>query len=83
MRARAIETGSYVLSPAQTGTHNTSRGKVRQTYGHSMAVSPWGEVLADAGTDSGITIVDLNREEVAQARMRIASLTHDRPYSGP
>lgn len=83
LRARAIETGAYVLAPAQTGTHPASRGKQRKTYGHSMVVSPWGEVLADAGLDVGITLVDLDRAEVAQARKRIAALEHDRAFEGP
>ncbi len=84
LRARAIETGCYVLAPAQAGNHAASRGKSRQTYGHSLAVSPWGEVLADAGTaQGGVIYVDLDRAEVAQARQRIGSLTHDPDYGGP
>ena len=83
LRARAIETGCYVLAAAQTGTHTAAAGKPRKTYGHSMAISPWGAVLADAGTARGITYVDLDQSEVAQARQRIPSLTHDRPYEGP
>lgn len=83
LRARAIETGSYVLAAAQTGTHATSAGKPRQTYGHSMAVAPWGEVLVDMGTGPGIALVDLDLSKVAQSRQRIAALTHDRPFEGP
>lgn len=83
LRARAIETGSYVLAAAQTGTHSASAGKPRQTYGHSMAISPWGEVLADLGTDCGIALVDLDLGEVSQSRKRIAALSHDRPFEGP
>lgn len=83
LRARAIETGSYVLAAAQTGPHPSSRGKSRTTYGHSMAISPWGEVLADGGTDQGITLVDLDRAEVAQARRKVAALTHDRLFDAP
>ena len=48
LRARAIENGAYVLAPAQWGTHAAATGKPRRTYGHSLAVSPWGAVLADA-----------------------------------
>jgi predicted amidohydrolase len=48
-----------------------------------MAISPWGDVLADAGTDVGITIIDLDLAEVAQARQRIAALTHDQEYAPP
>lgn len=76
LRARAIETGCFVLAAAQTGQHSAKRA----TYGHSMVVSPWGQVLADAGTETGITVVDLDLNEVAQARQRIAALTHDRDY---
>jgi len=83
LRARAIETGSYVLAAAQTGTHQAQAGKPRQTYGHSMAISPWGEVLADLGRDPGIALVDLDLGSVAQSRKRIAALSHDRPFKGP
>jgi predicted amidohydrolase len=83
LRARAIETGCFVLAAAQTGTHPTSTDKVRTTYGHSMVISPWGEILADGGTEPGIVTVDLDLSQVAQARARIPALTHDRPYKGP
>lgn len=80
LRARAIETGCYVLAAAQTGNHAVSRGKRRSTHGHSMAVAPWGEVLAEAGTAPGVTLVEIDRGEVAKARGRVPSLTHDRPF---
>jgi predicted amidohydrolase len=83
LRARAIETGCYVLAPAQTGTHPTTGRKARQTHGHSLAVAPWGEVLIDAGTAPGVVVVEIDRARVADARRRIPSLTHDRPYSPP
>ncbi len=83
LRARAIETGSYVLAAAQTGTHAAQAGKSRQTYGHSMAISPWGEVLADLGTEPGIALLDLDPAQVAQSRKRITALSHDRPFEGP
>jgi predicted amidohydrolase len=83
LRARAIETGSYVLAAAQTGTHSTQAGKSRQTFGHSLAVSPWGEVLLDMGTEPGVALVDFDPKEVAQSRNRIASLSHDHPFEGP
>ncbi|WP_137701006.1 carbon-nitrogen hydrolase family protein [Marimonas lutisalis] len=83
LRARAIETGCYVLAPAQTGVHYVKDGQERRTYGHSMAVSPWGEVLVDAGTDRGVSFVDLDLDEVTAARQRIAALTHDRSFDGP
>lgn len=90
LRARAIETGCFVIASAQTGQHAVTDdagagpgGQPRQTYGHSMIVSPWGQVILDMGTDPGVAVVDLDLQEVAQARRRIPSLTHDRPYSGP
>ncbi len=78
LQARAIETGCYVLAAAQTGDHGG-----RQTFGHSLAISPWGEVLADAGTSNCITLVDIDRQSVSDARKRIAALTHDRTFEGP
>lgn len=83
VRARAIETGCFVLAPAQTGLHAEARGKGRRTHGHSLAVAPWGEILADAGTEPGVTLVDLDLSQVAQARGRVPSLTHDRAFDGP
>ena len=87
LRARAIETGCYLLAPAQCGTHaapNAAAGSVpRRTYGHSMVISPWGEVLADGGTEPGVIYADIDLAEVAKARARIPSLRHDRPFEGP
>lgn len=83
LRARAIETGCFVLAPAQTGFHPEAAGKGRRTHGHSLVVAPWGEVLADAGTEPGVTLVDLDLARVDQARHRIPSLTHDRGFDGP
>ncbi|WP_299786769.1 carbon-nitrogen hydrolase family protein [uncultured Marivita sp.] len=83
LRARAIETGCFVLAPAQTGKHKISQGKPRTTHGHSLAVSPWGEVLLDAGDQPGEYLVDLNMGDVAKARHKIPSLQHDREFSGP
>lgn len=84
LRARAIETGCFVLAPAQTGFHaESSGGKGRRTYGHSLAIAPWGEVLADGGTDVGVTYAEIDLERVAQARGRVPSLTHDRSVVGP
>ena len=79
LRARAIETGCFVFAPAQTGKH----GPKRATHGHSLAVSPWGEVLADGGTDPGVTLVDFDVADVEHARKRIPSLDHDREFEGP
>ncbi|THD76884.1 carbon-nitrogen hydrolase family protein [Thalassobius vesicularis] len=83
LRARAIETGCFVLAPAQTGTHTAQTGKPRKTYGHSLAIAPWGEVLADAGTEPGVTFVDLDMSAVQEARARVPALTHDRNFDGP
>ena len=83
LRARAIETGCYILAPAQTGTHSATVGKHRQTYGHSLVVDPWGEIVMDAATDVGITIVEIDLDQVETARRRIPSLQHDRKYHGP
>jgi deaminated glutathione amidase len=83
LRARAIETGCFVLAPAQTGFHPESNGKGRRTYGHSLAVAPWGEVLADGGTEAGVTFVDIDLGDVTRARARVPALTHDREFTGP
>lgn len=83
LRARAIETGCFILAPAQTGFHPEAHGKGRNTYGHSLAIAPWGEVLADAGLEPGVTFVDLDLDAVAKARARVPSLSHDREFSGP
>ena len=83
LRARAIENGAYVLAPAQTGRHPASTGKTRTTHGHSLAVSPWGEVLLDAGTGVGASFVDLNVAAVQDARRKVPSLQHDKAFEGP
>lgn len=83
LRARAIETGCFVLAPAQCGQHAATIGKSRRTHGNSLAVSPWGTVLADGGEVPGITIVDIDLDMVTEARERVPSLTHDRTFDGP
>lgn len=83
LRARAIETGCYVLAPAQTGFHAEAYGKGRRTHGHAMAIAPWGEVLADAGDQPGVVYAQIDLDEVTKARMRVPSLTHDRQFAGP
>lgn len=83
LRARAIETGCFVLAPAQTGYHAETGGKGRRTHGHSLAIAPWGEVLSDGGIEPGITLVDLDLTEVEAARARVPSLSHDREFAGP
>jgi predicted amidohydrolase len=83
LRARAIETGCFILAPAQTGFHTETAGKGRRTFGHSLAIAPWGEILADAGRLPGVTFVDIDITEVDRARMRVPSLSHDRSFSAP
>jgi deaminated glutathione amidase len=76
LRARAIETGAFIFAAAQGGLHETGRS----TYGHSMIVSPWGEVLAEAGEDTQVLFADIDPALVAEARARIPSLKHGRPF---
>jgi predicted amidohydrolase len=76
VRARAIENGAFVLAAAQAGRHESGR----ETYGHSLIVSPWGEVVAEAGAEVGVIVADIDPGEVAKARARIPSLRHDRPF---
>ena len=83
LRARAIETGCYVLAPAQTGDHAARVGKRRSTFGHSLVVAPWGEVILDAGIAPGLHFVDLDLGAVDEARRRVPSLTHDAVLEGP
>ena len=76
LRARAIENGCFVLAAAQAGRHESGR----ETYGHSLIVNPWGEIVAEAGVDPGVIVADIAPGEVAAARQRIPSLQHDRPF---
>jgi len=78
-RARAIECGAYVLAAAQTGEH--ARG--RRTWGHSLAVDPWGKVIGSLGGETGILTIDIDTAEIDAARRRLPSLQHDRPYAPP
>ena len=80
LRARAIETGSFVIAPAQGGTHEDGRA----TWGRSMAVAPWGEVIALADHDEPCVLTaDLDLAEVAKARAAIPALANARPFAGP
>lgn len=76
LRARAIETGSFVIAPAQGGKHEDGR----ETYGHSLIVGPWGEIIAEAGVDPGVIVATIDLDDVARARGRIPALEHDRGY---
>lgn len=80
LRARAIESGCFVFAPAQVGQHANGR----QTYGHSVVVAPWGEVLADAGEDGPcVTTVSLDLAKIAEARQALPTLQHDRAFELP
>ena len=79
LRARAIENGAFVIAPAQSGEHANGR----KTYGHSLIVSPWGEVLAEAGTEPGVIIADIDPALAADARAKVPNLQHDRDFVGP
>ena len=74
LQARAIETGSYILAPAQGGVHESGR----ETFGATLAVSPWGDILAEGGRDPGIFTVRLDLSAVRSARRRIPALSHGR-----
>lgn len=76
LRARAIESGAFVIAPAQCGDHEGAR----KTYGHSMIISPWGEILAEMKDGTGYILADLDLEAVAKARQAIPALKHDREY---
>jgi len=80
LRARAIENGVFILAAAQGGHHEDGRG----TWGHSLAIDPWGRILAQAGDDEpGVVIADLALEDVASTRQAIPSLKNERPFAGP
>jgi len=76
LRARAIETGTFVLAACQGGLHENGRS----TYGHSMIVSPWGEVLAEAGEDPQIVLADIDPRLSAEARAKVPSLRYGRAF---
>ena len=79
MRARAIENGAFVFAPAQWGEH----AEGRKTYGHSLIVAPWGEILAEAEDGTGYIIAEIDPAAIADARRAVPALRHDRPYALP
>src|SRR5215470_14807618 len=79
VRARAIETGSYVFAANQGGTH----AEGRRTWGHALIVDPWGEVLADGGESVGFVTADIDPAEVEKARGMVPALRHDREFAKP
>jgi predicted amidohydrolase len=76
LRARAIENACFVIAPAQGGLHQNGR----KTFGHSLIVGPWGEILAEAGVEPEVILADLDLDEIARVRSRLPSLRHDRPF---
>lgn len=79
LRTRAIETGCFVIAAAQCGTHDNGR----KTYGHSVIVSPWGEILAEAGEEPGVIVAEIDLAKVEEARRAVPSITHDRAFALP
>ena len=78
LRARAIETGSYVLAAAQGGAHENGR----KTYGHSLVIDPWGRIVAEKPDDEpGVLMAELDLDRVADARRRLPALANRRPFS--
>ncbi|HWK39771.1 MAG TPA: carbon-nitrogen hydrolase family protein [Hyphomicrobium sp.] len=76
LRARAIECQCYVFAAAQGGVHEDGR----ETFGHSLAISPWGEVIAEAGEQPGVIFADVDMQRLADVRSQVPSLRHDRPF---
>jgi predicted amidohydrolase len=75
LRARAIEAGLFVVAAAQVGRHEDGR----QTFGHSLVVDPWGEVLLDMGDEEGVGFADVDLARITDVRSRIPALNHRRP----
>jgi len=79
LRARAVEAGVFVIAAAQSGSHEDGRA----TYGHSLVVDPWGEVLLDMGEGAGLATVDIDLARVAEVRGRVPAISHRRPLPPP
>lgn len=79
VRSRAIECGGFVIAPNMWGDHSGGR----KTYGHSLIVDPWGDVLADAGEGAGIVVAEIDPARAEEARARIPALQHDRVFRAP
>jgi predicted amidohydrolase len=79
MRARAIENFCFVFAPAQSGEH----AEGRKTFGHSLIVAPWGEILAEAEDGPGFITAIIDPAKIAEARRAVPSLSHDRPFAPP
>ena len=76
LRARAIETGCFIIAPAQTGNHSNGR----KTYGHSLIISPWGRIIADAKKETNLINAKINLDIVKEARLAIPNLNAQRKY---
>jgi len=79
LRARAIENECFVLAPAMCGDHPGNR----QSYGHTLVIDPWGEIIGDGGESPGIVYAELDQHRAARVRAMIPSLDHDRPFARP
>ena len=76
LRARAIEAQCFVMAAAQGGLHEHGR----ETFGHSLIVAPWGEVLAEGGVHPSVIFADIDLQRIEDVRARVPSLRHDRPF---
>ena len=83
LKARAIETGAFVVMAAQTGAHKQTVGRPRETWGHSIVLSPWGEKLCDMGRETGFQCLEIDLTQVEDARTKIPSLFTNPEYSKP
>jgi predicted amidohydrolase len=79
LRARAIEAGLFVVAAAQVGHHQDGRS----TFGHSLVVDPWGEVLLDMAEEKGVSFADIDLKRISDVRSRIPALSHRRPIPDP
>jgi len=79
LRARAIEAGLFVVAAAQVGHHEDGRN----TFGHSLVVDPWGEVLLDMAEQKGVSFAEIDLKRISDVRSRIPALTHRRPIPDP
>ena len=79
LRARAIEAGVFVVAAAQSGHHEDGR----DTYGHSLLVGPWGEIMIDMGEQVGVGLTDVDLGEIETVRQRVPAIAHRRPIGEP
>jgi predicted amidohydrolase len=75
--ARAIENGAFVVAPGQGGSHRDGR----ETFGHSLIIGPWGDVIAEGGIEPGVVAAVIDLDAVAETRRRIPSLSHARNFA--